>query len=131
MKITMLGHSTFLIETAGWRILTDPWLTEPLYWGRLRHASPVPDPHQMPPPDLILISHGHRDHCDLNTLAAFPTSLPVVAYAGCAGRLKRAGFYHLHPVKAGDIVDLYGGKIEFGRSEYLGGLAVSVTFSTR
>ena len=31
MKITMISHSCLLIELGGKRILTDPWMTEPLY----------------------------------------------------------------------------------------------------
>lgn len=69
---TWVGHSTVLIQTAGLNILTDPLLSE--------RASPVPfigprrvraaafQAHQMPPIDLLLLSHNHYDHMDLAAL---------------------------------------------------------------
>ena len=37
MKITLISHCCTLLELGGKHILTDPWMTEPLYWGRLYH----------------------------------------------------------------------------------------------
>ncbi|GAC1645925.1 MAG: metal-dependent hydrolase [Acidobacteriaceae bacterium] len=53
-KLTWLGHSTFLIENAGKRILIDPWVM----------SNPkTPDScKQIPKIDLMLCTHGHGDH---------------------------------------------------------------------
>ena len=54
MKVTWLGHSAFLLESSrGKRVLTDPWLDNP--------KSP-PGAKELPPADLILVTHGHSDH---------------------------------------------------------------------
>ncbi len=53
MKVTYLGHSTFLIETASHRLLIDPFLTDN------PAASMKADDVKC---DFILVSHGHSDH---------------------------------------------------------------------
>ncbi len=121
MQMTMLGHSTFLIELDGQRILTDPWLTEPLYWGRLRHKYSTCTPKEVLPLDLVVISHGHQDHCDLNTLGLFPKTLPVVIFAKHAARVRRAGFKNIIPVEAGDRVELSGIRVEALPGRHIGG----------
>jgi N-acyl-phosphatidylethanolamine-hydrolysing phospholipase D len=75
-SLTWLGHASFLIRLDGRTILTDPFLS--------RHASPVPPfgperfapralaPAQLPPIDLLLLSHNHYDHLDLPTIEALP-----------------------------------------------------------
>jgi L-ascorbate metabolism protein UlaG (beta-lactamase superfamily) len=78
MKITMLGHATLLIEIDGKTLLTDPWLTDPLYFGRLRHRGsfkPIVDFSDI---DILLVSHGHDDHFDPKTLSQITNTVPVV-----------------------------------------------------
>ena len=53
MKITYLGHASFLLETAaGTRIVTDPYGQDIL-------------PHPVAEADIVTMSHEHYDHCDL------------------------------------------------------------------
>lgn len=60
-KITWLGHSTFLIERNGKKILIDPWLAG--------NPSCPKEYHDLEP-DLVLITHGHNDHIgDVFTVA--------------------------------------------------------------
>jgi N-acyl-phosphatidylethanolamine-hydrolysing phospholipase D len=71
--VTWLGHASFLIRLGGRTILTDPFLTErasPFPWaGPRRIAGPGVMPSQLPPIDLLLLSHNHYDHLDLRALA--------------------------------------------------------------
>lgn len=73
MTITWLGHSTVLIEMDGVTILTDP-----IFSGK---ASPIPfmgpkafpgtsvlPVDEIPPVDIVLISHDHYDHLDHETI---------------------------------------------------------------
>lgn len=53
VKITWLGHATFLIENDGQKILIDPWLS-----GNPK----CPEKYHDLAPDLVLITHGHNDH---------------------------------------------------------------------
>jgi L-ascorbate metabolism protein UlaG (beta-lactamase superfamily) len=61
-----LGHATFLMHINGRTLLTDPCLTAPPLVKRLAQ---VPLPIQTVPLDYVLVSHGHYDHLDKNTLA--------------------------------------------------------------
>ncbi|MBA1145290.1 MBL fold metallo-hydrolase [Mesorhizobium neociceri] len=72
LRLTMVGHSTLLIQTAGLNILTDPvWSprVSPLsFAGPRRVNAPGIAFSQLPPIDLVLVSHNHYDHLDLATL---------------------------------------------------------------
>lgn len=72
MKLTFINHSTFLIQVAGLNILTDPvWSkrVSPFQWaGPKRMRPPGLSMDQLPPIDIILLSHNHYDHLDLPTV---------------------------------------------------------------
>ncbi|WP_025761896.1 MBL fold metallo-hydrolase [Dyadobacter tibetensis] len=71
--ITWYGHSAFLIELAGKRILIDPMLGDvaaPVPFGTRRFAYQNPIPlEELNGIDLIIISHDHYDHLDYPTIA--------------------------------------------------------------
>ncbi|RGP38552.1 hypothetical protein D1012_06390 [Pseudotabrizicola alkalilacus] len=74
LTITMVGHATLLIQTAGLNILTDPVWSDrasPLaFAGPKRVAAPGIAFADLPRIDAILLSHNHYDHLDLTTLAS-------------------------------------------------------------
>lgn len=73
IAITFINHVTFLLQLPGLNILTDPvWAkrASPLSWlgpARVRDPGVVLD--ALPHIDLVLISHNHYDHLDLETIA--------------------------------------------------------------
>jgi L-ascorbate metabolism protein UlaG (beta-lactamase superfamily) len=73
LVVTMVNHATLLIQTEGLNILTDPiWSerTSPFTWlGPKRYRAPGIAFENLPPIDLVLISHNHYDHMDIRTLA--------------------------------------------------------------
>lgn len=72
MRVTLVNHSTVLLQVNGLNILTDPIWSErasPLWGvGPRRHRAPGIRFGDLPPIDLVLLSHNHYDHCDLPTL---------------------------------------------------------------
>ncbi|WP_068471080.1 MBL fold metallo-hydrolase [Candidatus Protochlamydia phocaeensis] len=72
LAITFINHSTCLIQVSGWNILTDPIWSERASpfkrWGPRRSALPGVRFEDLPPIDLVLISHNHYDHMDLPSL---------------------------------------------------------------
>jgi L-ascorbate metabolism protein UlaG (beta-lactamase superfamily) len=79
MKVTMIGHSTVLIEAAGMKILTDPYFGT---WGNLaykRTAPPSRTREELEAVDLVLVSHNHWDHTDSRYFRALAVEVPVVA----------------------------------------------------
>jgi L-ascorbate metabolism protein UlaG (beta-lactamase superfamily) len=71
---TWIGHSTFLLRTGGLTYLTDPVFSRragPMGWfGPRRVHPPGIALEQLPPIDVVLLSHDHYDHWDAPTLRA-------------------------------------------------------------
>jgi hypothetical protein len=72
LRITLVNHSTVLLQQRGFNILTDPIWSErasPFSWiGPRRRRKPGVRKEDLPRIDAVLISHNHYDHMDLPTL---------------------------------------------------------------
>jgi L-ascorbate metabolism protein UlaG (beta-lactamase superfamily) len=75
ITLTWLGHSTVLINFFGMHILTDPVLKKRVgisvgfgTVGPKRYVAPALGVKDLPPIDVVLLSHAHYDHFDLPTL---------------------------------------------------------------
>lgn len=96
LRVTWLGHSTVLIEIGGIRILTDPvWgpRASPSTLVGPRRFQPVPVAlRDMPPVDVVLVSHDHYDHLDYPTIRALArTQIPFVTSLGVGAHLEYWG----------------------------------------
>ena len=104
LRITWLGHSTFLLRTPGGkRLFIDPWLVD---------NPACPESMKKPPkPDLILVTHGHSDHMgDLVTVAR-DSGAPVVAIFELCDWLRRKGIANVLPMNKGGSQEVAGLKI--------------------
>ena len=67
-RVTWIGHATFLIQLGGLNVLTDPVFSEratPISWlGPRRLLPPSLGIDELPPIDVVLLSHSHYDHLD-------------------------------------------------------------------
>ena len=69
LRITWIGHATFLIQVRGISILTDPIFGNvSLLYPRIVPAGVACV--DLPPIDYVLLSHNHRDHMDSSSLYA-------------------------------------------------------------
>jgi L-ascorbate metabolism protein UlaG (beta-lactamase superfamily) len=97
LRVTLVNHATLLVQMDSLNILTDPIWSErasPVRWaGPKRRAPPGIRFEDLPPIDVVLISHNHYDHMDLPTLrrlvAAFHPR--IVTGLGNAAYLERNG----------------------------------------
>lgn len=66
LRVTWMGHSSLLVEIDSQRVLIDPiWdqRASPVSWaGPKRFFEPPLALDQLPPVDVVLISHNHYDH---------------------------------------------------------------------
>ena len=86
LDLGFVGHATVLLEVAGVRILTDPFLRASL--GPLERHGPVPDPSRLGDIDLVLISHEHRDHFDRRSLVALRGRPTVIVPPGLGATVR-------------------------------------------
>ncbi|MGB1456918.1 MBL fold metallo-hydrolase [Spongiibacter marinus] len=95
LQVTWLGHSSFLLQYRGVAILTDPIFSRrasPVQWlGPERLVAQPIGPPQLPPIDVVIISHDHYDHLDERSIRALGNQ-PV----------------YLVPLKLGDTLQDFG-----------------------
>ena len=74
LRVSWMGHSSFIIEIEGARILIDPVWSErasPFSWaGPKRFYQPPITLNELPSIDAVIISHDHYDHLDRDTVVA-------------------------------------------------------------
>ncbi|SMO61413.1 MBL fold metallo-hydrolase [Gracilimonas mengyeensis] len=97
LEITYVNHSTFLIQVDGLNILTDPVWSERVspftFAGPKRYREPGIRFEDLPEIDLIVLSHNHYDHLDIETLKKLNQSYQpkVIAPLGVPLMLNKYG----------------------------------------
>jgi len=80
VSVTFINHSTLLIQVDGVNILTDPIFTQRASFyswiGPKRVRNPGVNLNDLPPIDIILVSHNHYDHLDIETLKLISANNP-------------------------------------------------------
>jgi len=73
VRLSFVGHASWLVQTSGLNILIDPmWSMRAspfAFSGPKRHNDPGTSFDALPAIDIALVSHGHYDHLDLTTLS--------------------------------------------------------------
>ena len=102
MKVRYFSHATFqLIGEKGGRLLTDPWLFNPVYGHMIWQFPECPIPvEEFVDQDVIYISHEHPDHFCPRTLDLFPRKTTILirkygARLAMKKRLYRMGFENI------------------------------------
>lgn len=96
LRVTMIGHASLLIQTAGLNILTDPVFSErtsPVtFLGPKRRNPPGVALADLPPIDLILVTHNHYDHLDMASLRVLQARFraPIITPLGNDTIIRRA-----------------------------------------
>ena len=120
-----LGHATVLLNFHGTWVLTDPALEHRIGIGRglaklgpRRLIQPALRPSELPPLDLVLLSHAHMDHTDLGTLRRLAPDIPVVVQTGNGDLVRR--FRRVEELAWGESTEIGGLRIEATQARHWG-----------
>lgn len=90
--VTWIGHSTFFLQYEGMNILTDPIWARRLGFER-RLGEPGIAIGDVPPVDIILISHSHYDHLHIASIRKlYRDGTTIIVPAGLKRKMQRKGF---------------------------------------
>jgi len=93
LSITYLKHASLMLQDAGCRLLLDPVFASPFWF--MRDFTPLDfEPSAMPAPDHVLLTHGHYDHLDTDSLAQLPAGTHVICPPGYADILDGVGLHN-------------------------------------
>lgn len=99
MKITWLGQAGLLFETDTLKIMVDPYLSDSVAAVNpaMHRRVPVDESLLTLQPDVIILTHGHLDHTDPDTLKYFlntDRSITVLAAEGAWQKARAFGGSH-------------------------------------
>ena len=90
-----IGHATWAFRLGGQLVVIDPVWSNALSGVVKRLVPPGVALADLPAPDLVLVTHDHRDHMDLPTLAQLPDSATYVVPLGNGERMKHSNVVEL------------------------------------
>src|SRR5437868_14166443 len=115
LGVTFIGHSSFLLQVDGRRVLIDPVFSKRLILlRRQRRAGVLVE--DLPPIDLVLLTHAHMDHLDLASLRRVVRATrrltgrapEVVVPRGVEGLVESLGFSQVHRLEWWEQIDVQG-----------------------
>jgi L-ascorbate metabolism protein UlaG (beta-lactamase superfamily) len=105
-----IGHATVLINFYGTWLITDPVFSSRIglnflglfTLGPKRLLNPALNFEELPPIDLILLSHAHMDHLDMPSLSKFKRTIPVVMAKNTVDVVENMGWKEVHELDWGE-----------------------------
>jgi L-ascorbate metabolism protein UlaG (beta-lactamase superfamily) len=98
-KVYFVGNATTILQYAGFTILTDPAFLhagEHVYLGHgiyaRRDVEPACQISELPPLDVVVLSHHHGDHFDDVAARELDKNLPIVTNEYAVRLLRQQGF---------------------------------------
>ena len=137
LKVTFINHASILIQTANVNILTDPIWSKRCspfsYIGPKRVHNPGMKLENLPKIDIILISHDHYDHLDINSLKQLQKKFnpTILVGLGVSKILKDHGIKNTFELDWWDKVQVHQGlDINFTPAEHWSGRGFRDTNTT-
>src|SRR5215469_6516229 len=115
LGITFIGHSSFFLQIAGRNILIDPVFSKRLILLR-RQRHPGIAVIDLPPIDVIFLTHAHMDHLDMSSLRKVIRATrrlsgrtpEVVVPRGVEDLVERLGFSRVHRLEWWETTSVEG-----------------------
>jgi L-ascorbate metabolism protein UlaG (beta-lactamase superfamily) len=111
-----IGNATMLLRYGGFTILTDPNFVHsgeeiPLGYGltTTRLTDPAMEIDDLPPLDLVVLSHYHADHFDRIAEARLDRKLPIFTTPEASNKLGELGFADARPLETWESAELSSG----------------------
>jgi L-ascorbate metabolism protein UlaG (beta-lactamase superfamily) len=115
LGVTFIGHSSFLLQMDGRKVLIDPVFAKRLVVLR-RQRRPGLLVEELPPIDLVLLTHAHMDHLDVSSLRRVIRATrrltgktpEVVVPKGVEDLVSSLGFSQVHGLAWWEQIDVQG-----------------------
>lgn len=118
LSAVWIGHATILLRLGGQTILIDPVFSNRIgvglglmTGGPRRYFAPALKIEELPPLDLILLSHAHYDHLDRPTLSRLNKRVAVVTSLHTLDLIRDLGFRRATELQWGEELQVDGVKI--------------------
>jgi L-ascorbate metabolism protein UlaG (beta-lactamase superfamily) len=118
LGVTFIGHSSFLLQVHGRKLLVDPVFSKRLIvLRRQRHPGVMVE--ELPPIDIVLLTHAHMDHLDMASLRRVIRATrrltgqtpEVVVPRGVEDLVERLGFSKIHGLAWWEQIEVQGLKV--------------------
>ena len=118
LGVTFIGHSSFLLQVHGRKLLVDPVFSKRLVvLRRQRRAGVLVE--ELPPIDIVLLTHAHMDHLDMASLRRVIRATrrltgqtpEVVVPRGVEDLVERLGFSRVHGLAWWEQIEVQGLKV--------------------
>jgi len=127
LGITFIGHSSFLIQINGRKVLIDPVFAKRLVVLR-RQRLPGLLAEELPAIDLVLLTHAHMDHLDISSLRRVirvtrrltGKTPEVVVPRGVEDLVSSLGFSKVHGLAWWQQIDLQGLRVTMTPCQHWG-----------
>jgi L-ascorbate metabolism protein UlaG (beta-lactamase superfamily) len=115
LGVTFIGHSSFLLQVNGRKVLVDPVFSKRLIVLR-RQRRPGVVVEELPAIDVVLLTHAHMDHLDMASLRRVIRATrrltgrtpEVVVPRGVEDLVERLGFSQVHGLAWWEEIKLQG-----------------------
>jgi L-ascorbate metabolism protein UlaG (beta-lactamase superfamily) len=118
LGVTFIGHSSFLLQVSGRKLLVDPVFSKRLILLR-RQRRPGTVVEQLPAIDMVLLTHAHMDHLDMASLRSVIRATrrltgrtpEVIVPRGVEDLVERLGFSQVHGLSWWEQIEVQGLKV--------------------
>jgi len=115
LGVTFIGHSSFFLQIGGRNVLVDPVFATRLVVLR-RQRRPGILVEEMPPIDLVLVTHAHMDHLDISSLRRIVRAArrlrgrgpEIVVPHGVDDLVSQLGFRRIYTLKWWQSIEIAG-----------------------
>src|SRR6476646_2292331 len=118
-SIFFVGTATVILRYAGFTILTDPNFLHQgdhvhLGYGlrSARVTNPAIEIEELPPLDLVVLSHMHEDHFDRIAEQKLNKTLPIVTTQHATEKLQKKGFQAAYPLNSWETMTIVKGGVQ-------------------